>query len=655
MIYDFKMLFEWSSWPETQNYSWYELSKEAGKNIIDNTEISFIESRDLLTPEEKQKMKTDINDENKKWLENLQNQAKDILNAVRDGRYDSPNTIKAIQSLLRIHAINNDLITGNGVIAIDGELSSLKGLFWTETDFKNNYINEIEQLRKITWWEEIVKALNALFWINESSIQIEGNYKAKLQEMQSATEIGKFGELNARMAVDLLSKFINDPDVQRKSIADFYKDQKGSKYAMYVIASVQKLLNLPITGNLDDIPEDAISKFQEDNINDEAFTWMKKVVDWKLWKATLTALVNKHKDIDRPVFQVDDWKLDLNGKWAKESREETEKLKYTKIDMPTNMTEFNNLWEWWDNTFSFYWESGNIVEWKDFVWTDEKGEFIQIGDKKFHIDKTGTGAGTDCIRTKREEHTYEINWEQRTEYVDVVRIGTFNEKWILIDWKEIKSDNGDQQSTEFFDSKKRGEDEEESHFWAVTLWKNPEGSKWRIDLFWADWVDTKRLSEDQLNSLDADDCLRVMKQAIDLYDITKHKPSEVWRYNLNRIVYRILKETEVYDKLAENYWTQFDTPKTASHMLLWMDTWFFTNPDKQLKPKHIENKDEDVMNILGVTTEDLKDSKYKKIEEFTDNTKKWEQIKNRLSILCVFLSKPETQGVIKDKLKNPSN
>ena len=38
MIYDSKVLFEWSAGPETNNYGWYEVSKEAGKNVIDDTE-----------------------------------------------------------------------------------------------------------------------------------------------------------------------------------------------------------------------------------------------------------------------------------------------------------------------------------------------------------------------------------------------------------------------------------------------------------------------------------------------------------------------------------------------------------------------------------------------------------------------------------------
>ena len=649
MIYDFKVLFEWAG-PETQNYGWYEVSKEAGKNVIDDTERAFIESTDL-SPEAKQQLGQDILKQNNEGLANLQEQAKDILNSVTNNEYNSPDAIKAIQSLLRIHAIQNNLMTTWNVIAINGDISSLKGVFWWESNFKENYINELPQLKNIIWWTEIVKALNVLFEVDENNIQTEQKYKDQLTQLESGSEAAVFADMTDRMAVDLLTKYINSWEADGKTIAQFYKEHKWNKYAMYVVASVQKLLNLDVTWDPSNISENVIAEKQRAMQNDPAFKWVKKIDDWKLWIATLRALVNTNDaKIDKPTFQNDNWKLDLSWNGVRESNEDMEKLKYTKISMPTNMTELNdNLWVWWDESFSFYWETGNIVEWKDYVWVDGNGEFVQIGDKRYHIDKTWTGKGTDCIRTKREIHTYEINWEQRTEYVDVVRIGTFNENWVLIEWKEIKSDNWDQQSTEFFGSKVRGNDGHESHFWAVTLWENPKWSKWRIDLFWTDWIDSKRLSEDQLNSLDCADCSSVIDQAIKMYEVTSHKPSEVWRYNLNRIVYRILKETQVYDALAKNYWTDFDTPKTASHMLLWMDTGFYTNPDKQLKQKHIENTDKDVADILKINLGELK--WYNEITEFTDNTTKWEQIKNRLLMLKAFLDTDAAKNAIKDKVK----
>lgn len=651
MIYDSKVLFEWSAGPETNNYGWYEVSKEAGKNVIDDTERAFIESTDL-SPEAKKQVGQDILNANNEGLQNLQEQAKDIINSVKDNNYNNSDVIKAIQSLLRIHAIQNNLMTTWNVIAINGDLSSLKWVFWWEANFKNNYINELPQLKWIVWWTEIVKALNALFWVDENNIQTQQKYDAQLTQLESGTEAADFADMTDRMAVDLLTKYINSGDADGKTIAQFYKEHKWNNYAMYVVASVQKLFDLPVTWDPSNITEDVIKEKQREMQNDSAFNWMKKIDDWKLWIATLRALVNTNAWAEKPTFQNDNWKLDLSWNGVRESNEDAEKLKYTKIDMPTNMTELDDLWVWWDGSFSFYWETGNTVEWKDdYVWVDGNWEFVQIGDKRYHIDKVWIGAGTDLVRTKREIHTYEIDWEQRTEYVDVVRIGTFNENWVLIAWKEIKSDNWDQQSTEFFGSKPRGNDAQESHFWAVTLWENPEWSKWRIDLFWADWIDSKRFSKDQLNSLDCADCSSIIDQAIKMYDATSHKPSEVWRYNLNRIVYRILKDTQVYDALAQNYWTQFDTPKTASHMLLWMDTGFYTNPDKQLKQKHIENKDKDVADILKINLDGLKEAWYKEITEFTEDTTKWEQIKNRLLMLKAFLNTDAARSAIKDKVK----
>jgi hypothetical protein len=39
-----------------------------------------------------------------------------------------------------------------------------------------------------------------------------------------------------------------------------------------------------------------------------------------------------------------------------------------------------------------------------------------------------------------------------------------------------------------------------------------------------------------------------------------------------------------------------------------MDTGFYTNPDKQLKQKHIENKDKDVAEILKINLDGLKEA-----------------------------------------------
>jgi vacuolar-type H+-ATPase subunit E/Vma4 len=78
--------------------------------VIDDTERAFIESTDL-SPEAKKQVGQDILNANNEGLQNLQGQAKDIINSVRDNNYNNSDVIKAIQSLLRIHAIQNNLMT----------------------------------------------------------------------------------------------------------------------------------------------------------------------------------------------------------------------------------------------------------------------------------------------------------------------------------------------------------------------------------------------------------------------------------------------------------------------------------------------------------------------------------------------------------------
>jgi hypothetical protein len=58
-----------------------------------------------------------------------------------------------------------------------------------------------------------------------------------------------------------------------------------------------------------------------------------------------------------------------------------------------------------------------------------------------------------------------------------------------------------------------------------------------------------------------------------------------------------------------------------------------------------------VAEILHIDLDKLKESWYKEITEFTENTTKWEQIKNRLLMLKAFLNTDAAKNAIKDKVK----
>ena len=55
--------------------------------------------------------------------------------------------------------------------------------------------------------------------------------------------------------------------------------------------------------------------------------------------------------------------------------------------------------------------------------------------------------------------------------------------------------------------------------------------------------------------------------------------------------------------------------------------------------------------ILKINLNGLKEAWYKEITEFTEDTTKWEQIKNRLLMLKAFLNTDVARSAIKDKVK----
>ena len=124
----------------------------------------------------------------------------------------------------------------------------------------------------------------------------------------------------------------------------------------------------------------------------------------------------------------------------------------------------------------------------------------------------------------------------------------------------------------------------------------------------------------------------------------------------------------------DNLNAPFDTPKTVSHIILWMETWFYTNPDKDLtKDTTVKNKlfsitlpeelkefyetnltkdnlneidDDKLMQMLNISKDKV--DWYKKLK-YDWSEKKCDQIVNRLNILKAFVEENKT------KLENKKN
>jgi hypothetical protein len=112
---------------------------------------------------------------------------------------------------------------------------------------------------------------------------------------------------------------------------------------------------------------------------------------------------------------------------------------------------------------------------------------------------------------------------------------------------------------------------------------------------------------------------------------------------LNRIVYNVMHRTGGFDNLN----APFDTPKTVSHIILWMETWFYTNPDKDLTKDNLNEIDDDkLMQMLNISKDKV--DWYKKLK-YDWSEKKCDQIVNRLNILKAFVDENKT------KLENKKN
>lgn len=407
---------------------------------------------------------------------------------------------------------------------------------------------------------------------------------------------------------------------------------------------------------------DQIKAFQEKFLINDEKTWdikvseawislfwtdvPEKVADWRLWIRTLNAIINwegtknllKKNDVVKSTKrEITVEKENVDNEWL------------TIDNMPRTMDDMLKFGKYSKETwFVFSWE--NESDWKDFVKADPEGKkFITIKrdnkDVAYYLDDDTKD--NFVKRDHKQIESKDADWNTVITYHDTIQIWSKDkdnnfiwQEFKLVDWKPKSSlfsnaprEDGSQlkvniirwevNTTEEWETKEKGGDNYDT--------------KWRIDLF-KEWKDTKRLSEEDLNSLNANDIGWILDQAIQAYDITEHKPSEVGRYNLNRIVYSIMNRTDRINNLNP----EFDTPKTISHIVLWMDTWFFTNPSKSLEKNHLINDDKELIKMLWIeknVTNEQGGINIKDYQELNYNwsEKKWDQITNRLRILNEYV------------------
>ena len=595
-------------------------------SITDNNEIWRIEAvwKDVENSEKDENMKKFIEQESKDELNKIKSQCINVIKAFVDNDDDDwrgqEKAVQAIVSLLRINQI----------------LWSVKLQWpqwdqWTPTeiklDVKGNYLN---QLKNILWnkWVDFSKILKGEEWqiLNAACTKVLNSLRAS----QEKEQITKDNEQKAS-AIDTINWYIKmawDKKWVKAAFIELKKQINSNEWMKdQFSAAVFDLINrcCPAIASTDwtlndDFSSAKVEAFQEivmrsDNevakkllSND-----MKNPVDWKLWKNTLNALVKfaeKWWVFTAEPVKPEDWTTKIDS-W--EEKEGTWKM----LDrMPTTLDAISKYGELkdikWYQIFSFH----NSPWGPDFVkresWTGN--EYVQIAGKKFYIK---WWEATD-LKFKNRPVARARYWD--IQKVTELCFGKFNQEWKLTEWSKIIIDSEWKQieSVIMTDATITNEDWKEEVVWLRTMWwkvkkwvdKNwnevtRNDVKWRIDLFGKEWKDTKTMTQEQVQLLVDDFAASkaVLDQAINAFKDTLHKPSRIWRKNLNRFLHKLLqynvngKYRDMWNKSSVEDW-------------LWLPKWLRSDPDEKLgelaKAEYWETKDTLVVDRIISKLEELK-------------------------------------------------
>ena len=644
-------------------------------SITDKDEIWKIEDvwREVENSEKDQKMKWYIEKESKDELNRIKGQCVNVIKAFDGTEEKKEEASQAILSLLRINQI----------------LWKVKISWWTPIDLKWNCFNQLVALvwtkwvdfKTVLWndeWEIVIAAckkveglLNKPSEEDKKKIEIKDALRKQEKEIARITELSnKYNKLWVNAAFRKLRDDVNN----NKQLKETFKSD-----VFWLVDICCSILKNQDNDLREDFYSNKIKAFQE-FVKEKAKEWwvyanalkllsedgkipLDKVSDWKLGRNTLKCLIKF----------VNDW-LDFNPKpieekkWtAKFESKEGKKETWDVLDrMPTAFAAFKKYWELsddkrWYKIFSFYDNPKKLDYVNTESWTWK--QYVKIWGEKFYINLP-SGEWENELQFKNKLVPREMYW-------DVIKttdlcFGKFDGKWNLIDWTKVTIDSEWKQIWSLIMNDHEVKDAK-WHFvwklWLRTMWwsegkvvdKNWErvtqDVKWRIDIFWEDWKDTKRLSDEQLDALmkDKEACKIVLDLAINAYTDTMHKPSEIWRYNLSHIIDRLLSwldgegKKQIIDSI-HNEWC-FDSwsnrkERVASFFNL--EHWLFSNPENKVNKGDLD--EDEMKKYMSLKTNAEK-------REYRSKLSQWNRIISRLNLLKSVLEWKKTE-VVNPKLDN---
>lgn len=671
---------EWTDqeiWWVDQKIGWVtqEVVPEWIKDDIDVDKLESIIADIKKTWEVDKRMNLYIESSAKNWLLSIKSQCLKIIESFKWEEINKEVTAKAILSLLKINQV----------------LWIVKIEWWDPINLKGNCF---EQLVNLIWTKEFnfVKIL----WPDEWKIVAAAceEWKKLLQKPseeeqqkinnwnQSKDEISYLKEVSDWLTWEWVSwAFIE----LRNKLNEKWNEEERKKFEKAVFTLIQKCcpeINWICTDENDvwytklekNFYSDKIKEFQQAVFDkskeegaDEEYkkAWedlsqgiepAEKAIDGKLWRNTLNCLVRfatKWLEFKPKEFEEKDGTARLNV-WT------VKKETWASIErMPLTFTSFMQFWtlseEWGFKVFKFKdnpWESDFVMK---ELWTDKK--YVEISGKKFYIE-------WDELQWEPQFRNIPVVHKWRDSDWNIIPIKTtelcfwtFDESWKLVNWSKVIIDSEWKQISSLIITEIKDKDWNIVNLWVKTMWwkektitqdgkpVDKQVVKRRIDVFGKGWNDTKEMSDEQINTILANPeaCKVVLDLAINAYKEMMHRPSHVWRYNLNHIIDGLLlkfsKDADISDKLLKLDWKgyrwYFDEWLSADDRVcrfLWLSEWLRSNPENKINKTDLSVAQMNEFDARGKASER---------KEYRSGLKQYERIVGRLWLLKDILDKKD--------------